>query len=79
MYKPPSYRTDGVRSIKSETFGEHLTCGHVIVYRDNVASIEGCRLALILKDVGTSLCLSFRTQVPGRVLSCLDALCFQQG
>ena len=55
MDKPPSYKTDGVRSIKSETFGEHLTCGHVIVYRDNEASIQGCRLALILKDVGTSV------------------------
>ena len=54
MYKPPSYKTDGVRTIKSETFGEHLTCDHVIVYRDNEASIEGCRLALILKDVATS-------------------------
>ena len=54
MYKPPSYKTDGIRSIKSDSFGEHLTCDHVIVYRDNEASIGGCRLALILKDVGTS-------------------------
>ena len=54
MYKPPSYKTAGIRSIKSDSFGEHLTCDYVIVYRDNEASIEGCRLALILKDVGTS-------------------------
>ena len=54
MYKPPSYKTDGIRSIKSETFGEHLICDHIIVYRDNEASIEGCRLVLMIKDVGTS-------------------------
>ena len=54
MYKPPSFKTDGIRSIKSETFGEHLTCNHVAVYRDNEASIEGCGLALIIRDVGTS-------------------------
>ena len=61
MYEPLSYKTDGIRSIKSETFGEHLTCDHVIVYRDNEASIEGCRLALILKDVGTSFMHAHRS------------------
>ena len=30
MYKPSSYKTGGIRSIKSDSFGEHLTCDHVI-------------------------------------------------
>ena len=49
MYKPPSYKVGGTRTIETKSFGDHITADHVIIRRDKDSEIEESRLALVVK------------------------------
>ena len=54
MYKPPSYKAGGTRTIEAKSFGDHISADHVIIRRDKDTEIDESRLALVIKDVKTA-------------------------
>ena len=54
MYKSPSYKLGGTRTIEARSFGDHITADHVVIRRDKDSEIEESRLALVVKDVKTA-------------------------
>ena len=59
MYKTPGYKTDGARSVEASSFGDHNTADHVVIYRGSHQVIEEARLALVIKDVATSIMYAY--------------------
>ena len=59
MYKPPSYKVGGTRTIEAKSFGDHITADHVLIRRDKDSEIEESRLALVVKDVKTAFMYAY--------------------
>ena len=59
MYKPPSYKVGGTRTIEAKSFGDHITADHVIIRREKDTEIDESRLALVIKDVKTAFMYAY--------------------
>ena len=72
MYKPPSYKVGGTRTIEAKSFGDHITADHVIIRRDKDSEIEESRLALVVKGVKTAFMYAYPSALKseeGRIAS----------
>ena len=54
MYKPPSYKVGGTRTIEAESVGDHITVDHVVT-RGELRNLDW----LVVKDVKTEFMYAY--------------------
>ena len=54
MTKSVSRKSDGSTLVEAENFGDHITADHLITRDEREESIDGDRVALVIKDVATN-------------------------
>ena len=54
MYKPTKRSKGESLTVESNKFGDHITGGHLVTRDSNEQSIDGDRVAAVMKDVATS-------------------------
>ena len=53
MTKPPSYSQDGSKQVKSEKFGDHISCDFLVTGDYDERGIDDEKVALVVKDIAT--------------------------
>ena len=54
MYKPTKRSKGESLTVESNKFGDHITGDHLVTRDSNEQSIDGDRVAMVMKDVATN-------------------------